>query len=188
MAGDDSTTDVVLIVEDDRDLADYFTEVLATDYTVRTAYDGFEGLVRYEPAVDVVLLDRNLPVLQGQTVLEHIREHGHPCRVVMVTGVTPEIDILEMGIDDYLEKPVTKDQLQETVEIMLSLSSYDQELATLYTLSNKLAALRQAHPVEELEQDESYRTLLDRIDRQSAQVDRVYEEMDDQSFDVLLRS
>lgn len=188
MAGDDSPTGVVLIIEDDRDLADYFTEVLATDYTVRTAYDGFEGLVRYDEAVDVVLLDRNLPVLQGQTILSHIREHGYPCRVVMVTAVTPETDILDMGIDDYLEKPVTKDDIQETVEVMLSLSSYDKELAKLYTLSNKLAALRQAHPIEELEQDESYRTLRDRIDRQSKLVDRVYEEMDDQSFDVLLRS
>jgi len=188
MAGDDSTTDVVLIIEDDRDLADYFTEVLATDYTVRTAYDGFEGLVRYDAGVDVVLLDRNLPVLQGQTVLEHLREHGHPCRIVMVTGVTPGTDILDMGIDDYLEKPVTKDRLLETVEVMLSLSSYDKELATLYTLSNKLAALRQAHPIEELEQDESYRTLRDRIDRQIKRVDQVYAEMDDQSFDVLLRS
>lgn len=188
MARDDPTKDVVLIVEDDRDLADYFTEVLEDRYTVRTAYDGFHGLVLYDADVDVVLLDRNLPELQGQQIVEHLREYGDPCRVVMVTGVKPTVDILDMGIDDYLIKPVTKDQLKETVDTMLSLSSYDRELAKLYTLSNKLAVLRKSNPVEELESDESYQDLLNQIDRQSKRVDQVYHEMEDNSFDVLLRS
>lgn len=57
-----------------RNLADLYTAWLAADYNVRTAYDGEQALDTYNKTVDVVLLDRRLPIHSGNEVLEELRE------------------------------------------------------------------------------------------------------------------
>jgi len=103
---------LVLVVEDEPDLADLYAAWLGDEYRVRTAYGGQEALDELDEAddeVDAILLDRRMPGLSGDEVLAAVRERGIDCRVAMVTAVEPDFDILKMGFDDYLVKPVTSD-------------------------------------------------------------------------------
>ena len=112
---EDATT--VLIVEDERDLADLYAEwVKMAGYRTRTAYDGAEATAALDESVDVVLLDRRLPETRGREILEHVREREYDCEVAMVTAVEPEADIVEMGYDEYLIKPVEQSEIRAVVE------------------------------------------------------------------------
>ena len=125
---------LVLVVEDEPDLADLYAAWLGDEYRVRTAYGGREALDELDEAdeVDAILLDRRMPGLSGDEVLTAVRDRGIDCRVAMVTAVEPDFDILEMGFDDYLVKPVSKDDLLGVVETMRSRS---EALASIGTKS-----------------------------------------------------
>ena len=154
---------VVLIVEDEPDVAETYRLWLEYQYTVRVASDGDEGLDALDESVAVVLLDRMMPGLSGGEVLERIREQGLDCRVAMVTAVEPDFDILEMGFDAYLSKPVKGDQLTETVENLLERSEYDSLLQEYYSLVEKQATLEATKTAVELEDSAEYADLRDRI-------------------------
>ena len=81
------------------------------NHDVRTAYGGEEALEKADEDVDLVFLDRQMPDMSGDDVLERVRERGLDCRVVMVTAVDPDFDIVEMPFDDYLTKPVMRDDV-----------------------------------------------------------------------------
>jgi len=160
-----SDTDaVVLIVEDEPDVAETYRLWLQDHYEVTVAQDGDEGLDRLDEDVDVVLLDRMMPGLSGDEVLEHIRNESLGCRVAMVTAVEPDFDILEMGFDAYLSKPTDSKQLQETVENLLERSEYDSLLQEYYSLVEKQATLEATKSRVELEDSEEYDRLTDEIE------------------------
>lgn len=159
----DSTAPVVLIVEDEPDVAETYNLWLADDYEVRIAADGEVGLSMLDSAVDVVLLDRMMPGLSGDEVLERIRERDLSCRVAMVTAVEPDFDILEMGFDAYLSKPIRSEELHDTVEKLLERSTYDSLLQEYYALVEKQATLETAKSRAELAESEEYRELKGRI-------------------------
>jgi len=138
MTGDDP---VVLVVDDDSDLADTYALWLESDYDVRTAYGGESALEAVSPEVDVVLLDRRMPGMAGDEVLERIRERDLDCRVSMLTAVEPDTDIIEMGFDEYLVKPVTADDIHGTIEDLLMRCELDDELQEFLRLSATLATL-----------------------------------------------
>ena len=150
---------LVLIVEDEPDLADLYAAWLSSDYRVRTAYGGQEALDELDEQIDVVLLDRRMPGVSGDEVLEEIRERGLDCRIAMVTAVEPDFDIVEMGFDDYLVKPVAKEELYETVESLLTRSSYDEGVQELYALASKKALLESEKGSAELEESQEYQQL-----------------------------
>ncbi len=106
----------VLIVDDEEDLAELYAEwVEMAGYRTRTAYDGPSALEALDDAVDVVLLDRRLPETRGEDVLERIREGDYDCAVAMVTAVEPEADIVDMGYDEYVVKPLEQSQVADLV-------------------------------------------------------------------------
>ncbi len=82
-----------------------------------------------------------MPGLSGDEVLEQIRDRDLNSRVVMVTAVKPDFDIIDMGFDDYLVKPVSKDDLYTTVEGMLSRIEYDNQMQEYFSLVSKKAVL-----------------------------------------------
>ena len=160
----DSEEPVVLIVEDEPDVAETYRLWLETEYEVRTAQNGDAGLEELDSDVDVVLLDRMMPGLSGDEVLEHIREDDLECRVAMVTAVEPDFDILEMGFDAYLSKPIKSDQLEETVENLLERSEYDSLLQEYYSLVEKQATLEASKSRAELAESAEYDRLNSEID------------------------
>ena len=160
----DPDAPVVLIVEDEPDVAETYNLWLRDGYEVRVAQHGDEALDMLDEDVDVVLLDRMMPGLSGDEVLSQIRESGYECRVAMVTAVEPDFDILEMGFDSYLTKPIRSEQLHETVENLLERSSYDGLLQEYYSLVEKQATLEATKSSAELAESDDYEDLTERID------------------------
>ena len=178
---------VVLVVEDEPDLADLYSRWLSEECAVRTALDGEQALTALDEDLDVVLLDRRMPGLTGDEVLERIRERRLDCRVAMVTAVDPDFDIVEMGFDDYLEKPVTRDDLVGTVECLASLSSYDREVRELFSLASKKATLEAEKPPHELTESDEYTRLRRQLSALDDRVQGAIDAVDDDSFRVLFR-
>lgn len=165
---------LVLVVEDEPDLADLYAAWLDDEYRVRTAYGGQEALERLDEVDDdvaAILLDRRMPGLSGDEVLSAVRERGIDCRVAMVTAVEPDFDILKMGFDDYLVKPVTSDTLKQTVAGLLRRGEYDTEMQELFSLTSKKAMLETEKSATELADNDEYQRLTGRIDELRSQAD-----------------
>jgi len=100
----------VLVVEDHPRLAQTVATVLRREgMAVDVAFDGREALVRTSLTVyDVVVLDRDLPALDGDEVCRSLAAGGYPGAVLMLTAAGTLEDRLKglgIGADDYLPKP-----------------------------------------------------------------------------------
>ena len=119
----------VLLVEDDADLLDLMTYALGREgYTVLTAMDGQQALKRWEDeSPDVVLLDANLPKVDGFEVCRRIRHDG-TTPIIMLTARDEEADVLhafQLGADDYVIKPFSARQLAARMRAVLRRSQAD---------------------------------------------------------------
>ncbi|WP_053948438.1 HalX domain-containing protein [Halolamina sediminis] len=179
---------LVLVVEDESDLADLYAAWLGSDYRVRTAYGGREALENLDSGVDIVLLDRRMPGLSGDEVLDAIQERGIDCQVAMVTAVEPDFDVLGMGFDDYLVKPVAREELLETVGDLERRSTYDTGVQELFSLSSKKALLEAEKTDAELAENEEYQQLTDRLQQLREELDTTIDEMSESGeFESLFR-
>ncbi|MFB6195020.1 MAG: response regulator [Haloplanus sp.] len=177
----------VLIVDDEQSLADLYAYWIDEVAEARTAYDGSEALDKLDEDVDVILLDRRMPGLSGDEVVEEISNRDLDVRIVMVTAVDPGFDIVDMAIDDYLVKPVDQSELTDTVERMLTRSSYDDKLQRKFQLVEKKVTLESAKTPHELEESEEYRKLVDELEAIESELDSTVEEFDDTDFTVAFR-
>ena len=175
----ESDPPVVLIVEDEPDVAETYKLWLQGDYEVRMAQNGDAGLEMLDETVDVVLLDRMMPGLSGDEVLTRIEERGLDCRVVMVTAIDPDFDIIEMPFDEYLTKPVDGSTLLEMVESMLRRESYDEQLQEYFSMASKKATLESEKNPVELESHDEYSEVSQRVEQLREQADNTVSEMDD---------
>jgi len=169
-------TPTILIVDDEPALAEGHAAQL-DEYDVRTAYDGSEALDALDSAVDIAFLDRRMPGLSGEEVLERVRRQEVDCRVVMLTGVEPSVDIVEMGFDEYLQKPVSKEELEATVERVHRRSAYDAKLREYFSLASKRATLETQHSPEALESEPKYEHLCERLASVQRELDDVLADM-----------
>jgi DNA-binding response OmpR family regulator len=167
----------VLVVDDERDIADLYSAWLEESYAVRTAYGAGEALDHADEEVDVVLLDRQMPEMTGDEVLERIRERDLDCRVVMVTAVDPDFDIVDMGFDDYLTKPVMLEELRDAVERMRTRESYDEQMQDFFALSAKKATLEAQKDPVELRNNEEYERLDERVEQLRQEADDTVAEL-----------
>jgi DNA-binding response OmpR family regulator len=167
----------VLVVDDERDIADLYSAWLEESYTVRTAYGAGEALDHADEDVDVVLLDRQMPEMTGDEVLERVRERGLDCRVVMVTAVDPDFDIVDMPFDDYLTKPVMLEELRDAVERMRTREDYDEQMQDFFALSAKKATLEAQKDPVELRNNEEYERLDDRVEKLRQEADETVAEL-----------
>ena len=146
----------VLIVDDEREVVDAYALRLRQRYgDVRTAYGGEEALAAMDETIDVVLLDRRMP-FSGDKVLQELRDRGYDCRVIMVTAVDPGFGIVDMPFDDYLCKPIDKEDLFAAVDQQLESASYDDPLTEFFSLTAKLAVLESERVPEQLEASGEY--------------------------------
>ncbi|MEV5750108.1 response regulator transcription factor [Actinoallomurus sp. NPDC052308] len=106
----------VLIAEDERMLADSIAEGLRAEaLAVDVAYDGDAALeLLGVNDYDVLVLDRDLPVVHGDDVCRAVVESGAHVRVLMLTAaaaVRARVEGLGLGADDYLTKPFAFEEL-----------------------------------------------------------------------------
>lgn len=153
----------ILIVEDEPDLAILYAEWLAGEYDVETATHGTDALEAIDDTIDIVLLDRRMPGLSGETVLETIRERSLDCQMAMVTAIEPDFDIVELGFDDYLVKPVSQDELTGVIEQLCIRATYDEQLQELFMLASKKALLDERKTEAERQSSQEYAELTDRL-------------------------
>jgi DNA-binding response OmpR family regulator len=175
------TKPTVLVVEDEPDLADLYATWLDGEYAVRTAYGGRDALAAIDETVDVILLDRRMPDLPGDEVLATVRDRGIDCRVAMVTAVEPDFDIVAMGFDDYLVKPVSKEALRGTVENLLRREEYADGVRELFSLASKKALLESEKGPADLERSDEYRELAERLDTLREDLDRTLESLGEEA-------
>jgi len=100
----------VLVVEDSRSLADVLVEGLRDQgMAVDAAHDGLEAAAKLDlTGYDVIVLDRDLPGIHGDTLCQMITERDERAMVLMLTAAgTPgdRVSGLGLGADDYLAKP-----------------------------------------------------------------------------------
>jgi len=113
----------ILVVDDDVELVGLLRFALTgAGYEVVTAFDGEQALARLaDSAPDLVVLDVNLPILDGFAVLERLRRHSE-VPVMMLTVRSAEEDEvhgLDLGADDYLKKPFSPRALLARVRSLL---------------------------------------------------------------------
>ncbi|GAB6879629.1 response regulator [Halorubrum gandharaense] len=177
----------VLVVEDEPDIAALYAGFLEDEYDVRVAKTVAEATDRVDADVDAVLLDRRLPDGSGDEVLDRIREAGYDCRVAMVTAVEPDFDIIDMGFDLYLTKPVSRANLLSALDTLLSRTEYDDKLQQAASLASKRAVLESEKPVTQLEDNDSYTDLLDRLDDIDADIDDLGESFSADDYRAMFR-
>jgi DNA-binding response OmpR family regulator len=177
----------VLVVDDEPDVADAYAAQLQDEYIVSTAYSGQEALDELDDSVEVVLLDRRMPGISGDEVLDTIRDRGLDCRVAMVTAVDPDFDIIEMPFDDYVIKPVSRDDLFSTIERLLTTSEYESKLRNYYALTAKHATLMANKPESELAESEEFSDLEDRMADLRDDLDETVATFDDEDFVAVFR-
>ena len=100
----------ILVAEDERLLADAVADGLRNDaHAVDVVYDGGSALERAGVNdYDVVVLDRDLPVVHGDDVCRQLAQRDATLRILMLTaasGIDDRVDGLALGADDYLVKP-----------------------------------------------------------------------------------
>ncbi|MDT4990759.1 MAG: hypothetical protein QOH97_651 [Actinoplanes sp.] len=115
---------LVLVVEDDRNIADLVRLYLARDnFGVHVEYDGTAGLAaarRLRPVACV--LDISLPGLAGTEICRRLRDDGDWTPVIFLTARDDEVDRilgLELGGDDYVTKPFSPRELVARVKSLL---------------------------------------------------------------------
>ena len=126
-------TEKILIVDDDPDILDALTMILESqNYEVVTARDGVEGLANLKAEVpDLMILDLLMPKMDGFSVLKELQDPRwskyKSMPILILTSVREEASRrryeletgLELGVDDYVEKPMPPEVLLERVEKLI---------------------------------------------------------------------
>jgi two-component system, OmpR family, response regulator len=111
----------ILIIEDDRDAAQYLAKGLReSGHSAEVAEDGREGLLRAAvDQFDVLIVDRMLPNLDGLSLVQHLRKTGNATPVLFLSAlgeVDDRVRGLRAGGDDYLTKPYAFSELLARIE------------------------------------------------------------------------
>ena len=111
----------LLIVDDEKGIVDMMAGYFAPQYDVLTACSGQEALQKVSAGPDLILLDINMPGLDGITVCREIREYV-TCPILFLTArveSADKIDGFRAGADDYIVKPFDLDELGARIEAHL---------------------------------------------------------------------
>ncbi|MBN0979966.1 MULTISPECIES: heavy metal response regulator transcription factor [Pseudomonas] len=113
----------ILVIEDELKTADYLQQGLSeSGYVVDCAASGTDGLhLARQHAYELVILDVNLPLMDGWDVLQRIRQTSNT-RIMMLTAqgrLADKIKGLELGADDYLVKPFEFPELLARVRTLM---------------------------------------------------------------------
>ncbi|NLV13967.1 response regulator transcription factor [Haloarcula argentinensis] len=174
MPGTDGVEDVrALVVDDEQEVADAYALRLRGYCEVETAYGGEEALSSIDDSsIDIVLLDRHMPGMSGDDVLAELDERGFYGRVVMVTAVDPGVEVLEMPFDDYLCKPVEREDVRAVVDQQRQILAYET-LGEFFSAEAKRAVLEAEMGPEKRRENEGYAEIAERAEHLERRVRRL---------------
>ena len=185
MVGEDSDgLPVVLVADDEAELAELYAHWLGESYEVIVATGGEEALDLATEDIDVALLDRRMPSMTGDEVLSALRERDIDCRVAMITAVEPDVDIVDMPFDDYLVKPVTREELHSVVEVLLSRAQFDDRTQEFFALASKKATLESTAKDDP---SEEYDRLTTRMGEIREELDETLSQYSSEDFEAAFR-
>ena len=107
----------VLVVEDDEDLVGIYKEILELQqYNVETAENGKEGVEKFiQTKPSLVIMDGDMPILDGYQAFKKIKEIDHNANVVIVTGFSEfepkSEEAIKNGLIKVIQKPLGVDEL-----------------------------------------------------------------------------
>lgn len=122
----------ILVVEDEIDLLESIAEGLRIDgYAVDTSEDGEEGLeLALVNEYDLIILDLNLPNMDGIEILKNIREHNKFTKILILTArssIEDRVKGLDLGANDYLVKPFHFDELEARIRCLLRMKFIQED-------------------------------------------------------------
>ncbi|GAB6862083.1 response regulator transcription factor [Haloplanus litoreus] len=168
----------VLIADDESALLDlYATWLDDADVDIVRAGCGVEALsICAEDAVDVAILDRHMPRVSGDEVLDAIQAMSDCPRVAFVTAATPDVNIVDLDLDAYLTKPVSRGEFVDMVESLLRRESLSETADRYVENLSKRAALLESESPSVLRADPIYSAF-------EAELSRLASRIDDRSLD-----
>jgi DNA-binding response OmpR family regulator len=133
----------ILLLEDDANLNETVTEFLEEEgHEVVSVYDGYEAQEKlYETKFDLLLLDINVPGIDGLELLKESREEGVVAPAIYITSMDSVDDLergFQSGCDDYIRKPFALKELLIRVETLLK-RSFFHENKELIEISETIA-------------------------------------------------
>ncbi|RUM67518.1 MAG: DNA-binding response regulator [Sulfurovum sp.] len=128
----------ILLLEDDLILSEVIVEHLEYyTYDVTPVYNGVDAeTLLFEEKFDLLLLDVNVPLLNGFELLKNLRESGNNTPTIFITSMNSSNDVLEgfeLGANDYLKKPFEMIELKARIDNIKRHFKIDDERTLMVT-------------------------------------------------------
>ncbi|WP_289074790.1 response regulator transcription factor [uncultured Bacteroides sp.] len=124
----------VLLVEDDKNLSFILKsslEQMIGGYEVISVANGKDGLdMLAKENFDVIVSDVEMPVMDGVTMVQHIRKNHPSLAIIFITGLTTARDVIngyQAGADFYIKKPFLPEELDAHIQAVLRMKHHTQE-------------------------------------------------------------
>jgi CheY-like chemotaxis protein len=165
-----------LVVDDEKEVADAYALRLRGLCEVETVYDGHTALQTLDGSdIDIVLLDRHMPGMSGDEVLAELDDRGYYGRVIMVTAIDPGFDVLDMPFDDYLCKPVDREDIRAAVTQQCTVLGYEM-LGEYFSAESKRLVIAAEIAEEKRADHDAYQAIQARTERLESRVRRLLDD------------
>ena len=168
----------VLMIDDEKRVADAYALRLKGVADVTVAYGGeaaLDAVEATETPPDVALIDRHMPGVSGDEVLGNLRDANLMTRAVMVTAVDPDMAVLDLPFDDYLCKPVEREDLRAVVDQQCRVLAYEL-LGEYFAVESKVAVIESELGPERLADHDEFAALTERRGRLRSRVEGLHPE------------
>jgi DNA-binding response OmpR family regulator len=162
----------VLLADDEPALLDLYEIWLdGLDATVSRAGCGAEALERCDETVDALILDRHMPRVSGDEVLDELRDSALDPGIAFVSAATPDVHIVDLDIDAYLTKPVTREVYVDLVRSLLRRRDVPRTVDRYLSRLSKHVALLETESPSVLRNDSTFTASEEELSRLAPQVD-----------------
>jgi DNA-binding NtrC family response regulator len=130
----------ILVVDDDRELADGLVESLSNlGYSAAAAYSGKEGLNKFEnEAFQLVVTDLKMPDMDGMELLQAVKARDKQAVVIVITGhgtIESAVKAIKNGAYDFVTKPVKMQELEVIIDRALERRTLSRQLGVFKGLT-----------------------------------------------------